>query len=138
MTYHRVCNKSNTTDDKCRAGTAYLCRAPEFTPWIFSGVRVPRSLYLCVMFCRSLFVLFCFGHCTVCLFTASDYPFGIFKLLFHLHVASDVITTSTKVCQFVSRPSKMYVLQTQWSSVSLTQLCYINCSRFYSGTLVFS
>ena len=36
---------------------------------VFSGVRVTRSLDLCVMFCRSLFVLFLlfsFGHCAVC------------------------------------------------------------------------
>ena len=32
-----VCNKSNTTDDKCGAGTGYLSRAPEFTPWILAG-----------------------------------------------------------------------------------------------------
>jgi len=28
---------------------------PEFTP-VFSGVRVVRSLVLCIVFCRSLFV----------------------------------------------------------------------------------
>jgi len=28
-----------------------------------SGVRVTRSLVICVMFCRSLFA---FGHCVVC------------------------------------------------------------------------
>ena len=28
-TYHRVCNKSNTTDAKCGSGTAYSSRAPE-------------------------------------------------------------------------------------------------------------
>ena len=35
---------------------------------VFSWVRVIRSLVLCVMFCRSLFVLlsFFFGHCVVC------------------------------------------------------------------------
>jgi len=35
------------------------------------------------MFCRSLFVLFSFGHCVVCgllRFTDYDYPFRIFKL----------------------------------------------------------
>ena len=50
----------------------------------FSGIRVTRSFVLCVMFCRSLFVLvsFFFCHCVVCpsWFTDSDYPFGIFKL----------------------------------------------------------
>ena len=34
---------------------------------VFSGVRVAPSLVLCAMFCRSLFVLFSFGHYVVCL-----------------------------------------------------------------------
>ena len=33
---------------------------------IFNGVRVTRSLVLCVMFCRSLFVLFSLGLCVFC------------------------------------------------------------------------
>ena len=39
------------------------------SPPVFSGVRVTRSFVLCVIFCRSLFVLctFSFGHCVVCL-----------------------------------------------------------------------
>ena len=48
----------------------------------FSGVRVTRSLVLCVCFvdrCLS-FCTFSFGHCVVCSFTDSDYHFGIFKL----------------------------------------------------------
>jgi hypothetical protein len=36
------------------------------SPWFFSGVCVTRSLVFCVMFCRSLFVLFLFGSCFVC------------------------------------------------------------------------
>ena len=38
------------------------------SPQVFCGVRVIRSLVLCVMFCRSLLVLltFFFGHCVVC------------------------------------------------------------------------
>jgi hypothetical protein len=64
------------------AGTAYPSGAPEFTPG-FSGVRVTRSLVLCVCFvdrCWS-FCTFSFGHCIVLLrYMDSDYPFGIFKL----------------------------------------------------------
>ena len=33
---------------------------------VFSGVRVTRSLVLCVMFCRSLFVLLFFFFCQLC------------------------------------------------------------------------
>jgi hypothetical protein len=51
---------------------------------VFSGVRVPRSLVLCVCFVdRSLsFCTFSFGQCVVCSSSIydSDYPFGIFKL----------------------------------------------------------
>ena len=48
-----------------------------------SGVRVTRSLVLCVVFCRSLFVLF---RLTIVLsvplwFTDFDYPFDIFILV---------------------------------------------------------
>jgi hypothetical protein len=32
MTYHQVCNKSNTTGDTCGAGTANPSGAPELTP----------------------------------------------------------------------------------------------------------
>ena len=45
------------------AGTTYPFGAPEFTP-VFSGVRVTRSLVLCV--CRSLFVLLSFFFWPLC------------------------------------------------------------------------
>jgi len=50
-----------------RAGTAYPSGAPVFTP-CFSGVRVIRSLVLCVCFldrCFS-FCTFSVDHCVVC------------------------------------------------------------------------
>ena len=57
------------------------------SPPVFSGVRVARSLALCVcVIDRCLFfVLF---HLAIVLsillrFTDSDYPFSIFKLFFH-------------------------------------------------------
>jgi hypothetical protein len=81
----------------CNIMEQELLTFPEhiFSPPVFSGVRVTRSivLYVCLMFCRSLFVLlsfffwllYClsFGYCIICLlarFTASDYPFGILDL----------------------------------------------------------
>ena len=36
------------------------------SPPIFSGVRVARSLVLCVMFCRTLFFLLLFCFCPLC------------------------------------------------------------------------
>ena len=69
MTYHRVCNKRNMMVATCGAGTAYhtvahwffvLCIL--FHSILLGGVvgRVSESLVLCVMFCRSLSVLFLF------------------------------------------------------------------------------
>jgi hypothetical protein len=53
------------------------------SPQVFCGVRVIRSLVLCVMFCRSLLVLLTFflaiALSVLLRFTDSDYPFGIFK-----------------------------------------------------------
>jgi hypothetical protein len=62
----------------------YPSGAPEFTP-VISGYRVARSSDFCVMFCRSLFVLLFLSFWSLCClfyfrFTASDYPFGIYKL----------------------------------------------------------
>jgi len=50
------------------------------SPSVFSGVRVTRSLVLCVMFCRSLFVLLVIVLSVLLRFMDFDYPFGIFKL----------------------------------------------------------
>ena len=63
-----------TTSATSGAGTSYPSGAPEFTP-VFSGVRVTRSLVLCVCFvdrCLS-FYTFSFGHCVVC--SSSIYGF---------------------------------------------------------------
>jgi hypothetical protein len=54
------------------------------TPLVFCGVHVAQSLVFCVVFCRSLFFLFPFGHGIVCLLaTVLSVPFSIysFKLL---------------------------------------------------------
>ena len=65
-------NYINTTGTTSGTGTVPL---PEhlISTSVFSGVRVTRTLVLCVVFCRSLFVLFYFGHCVVC--TSSRYGF---------------------------------------------------------------
>ena len=53
------------------------------SPPVLSGVLVNRSLVLCVMFCRSLFVLFLLAsfELSVLRFMDSDYLFDIFQLL---------------------------------------------------------
>ena len=71
----------------------------------FSGVPVTRSFILCVMFCRSLFVLFLLAIMLSVLlrFTDSDYLFGIFKLC--AHVTKDKLLV---ILVHIS-PSKAYI-----------------------------
>jgi hypothetical protein len=81
MTYHWVCNKSNTTSDTSGAGTAYPSGVPDFTPGFVWGLRFSSFSFLgflCVRVTKSktFFVVlldyyksFCslsFGHCIVC------------------------------------------------------------------------
>ena len=66
--------KSHILNSNSGAGTAYPSGAHEFTPRI-SGVRVTRSLVLCISFvdrCLS-FCTFSFGHCVDC--SSSIYGF---------------------------------------------------------------
>ena len=64
------------------AGTAtFQGWPPQFTSRVLGGYNVAQSLIFCVVFCISLFVLFLLAivlsvHLQ---FTASDYPFCIFK-----------------------------------------------------------
>ena len=89
---------------------------------VFSGVLVPR---LCVMFCRSLFVLFSV-HCVVCFFryTASDCPFGILDL--RLLIAPLVSFAHCVVC-----PSLIYGfwLPLWYLQTFLTPLLYFNVTN---------
>jgi hypothetical protein len=58
-----------------------LLTLPELTP-VFSGVRVVRSLVFCVVFCRSLFVIFLLTIVLFVLrFTDTDYHFGNIQTL---------------------------------------------------------
>ena len=56
------------------------------SPPVFSDVRVARCLIFCVVFYRSLFVLFSFLFAIVLsvllIFTAFEYTFGIRKLFY--------------------------------------------------------
>ena len=47
MTYHRVCNWSNTTDITSGSGTAYPSGAPEFTPGFQWGSCCSMFRFLC-------------------------------------------------------------------------------------------
>ena len=61
-----------------KSENVYSSRATEFT-FSFRSVRIGPFLVLCVVFCRSLFVLFLLVilFSVYLRFTASDYPFNI-------------------------------------------------------------
>jgi len=77
MTFHLGFNMSNIT------GAAYLSEVSKFTTILLVG-SCSQSLVICVVFCTTLFMLFVLFHLAILLsvlrFTASAYPFGIFKL----------------------------------------------------------
>jgi hypothetical protein len=80
----------NTTGATSGAETANPSEAPEFTP-VFSGVRVTRSLVLCVCFvdrCLSFGPFLLAIVLSVLLrYMDSDYLFGIFKLFLLLCIS---------------------------------------------------
>jgi len=82
ITYHRVCNKSNTTGATCGAETAYPFGTPKFIP-VFGVVCVVRTSVFFVMFCRLLYGLFLLVILlSVFRFTNVDYPLRTFKHFF--------------------------------------------------------
>ena len=75
MTYQRICNYINTTGATNQWNR--ICLPFLSSPLVFSGVRVTRSLVLCVcLLYRWLsFCPFIFGHCVVC--SSSMYGFWL-------------------------------------------------------------
>jgi hypothetical protein len=89
MTYHRVCHYINTTGATSGARTAHPSGAPEFTP-VFSGVRVTRSLVLCVCFvdrCLSFVPSLGVRRLSSVICRLSSVNFSHFKLLLRNHLA---------------------------------------------------
>ena len=77
---------NNTTDVTSVAETSNPSRAPELIP-VINGVRVFQFLDLCVVFCRSLFVLFrlTIVFSALLRFTDSDYPLSDLQTLLNEH-----------------------------------------------------
>jgi hypothetical protein len=77
------------------------------SPPVFSGVRVARSLVFCVVFCRSLFVLFLLAIVlSIHRCTNYDYPFGIFKLFSKLSFLVIFVRSIIKLLTFHHAPDK--------------------------------
>ena len=112
------------------------------SPPVFSGVLVTWSLVLCVMFCRSLFVLLSIVLSVLLRYTDSDYPFGIFKLFLYCY-GSLIVPILKSYC-----PRSYYVMAlstsicaitlvlVDWSFWILTQWSLaLNKGRYWSGVL---
>ena len=81
LTYHRVCNKSNTIGVTSGAGTVYPSGSPEFTPLFFWGsscsiLNLYFSVCCVVDHCLFIWQLYCVSFDWRFMIT----PFGIFKL----------------------------------------------------------
>ena len=115
---------------------------------VYSGVLVPR---LCVMFCRSLFVLFSV-HCVVCFFsiygfwlplwylrfTASDCPFGIFCQLCCMSfidlrlLIAPLVSSNFSYTAFIFQCDKYYLKTAiKWQLCVQIFIIYYLCN-FYS------
>jgi hypothetical protein len=108
MTYHQVYNYINTTGVTSGKGTAYPSGAPVFTPG-FSGIRVTRSLVLCVCFVH-LCLFFCpFFFWPSCCLSFFDLQIKITPLIssnssHHLHISKH----KTELCWLI-KPIYMYL-----------------------------
>ena len=108
---------------------------------IFSRVRVAQSLVFCVVFCRSLFCSFVIFLLAIVLsvllrFTASVYPFGIFKLFLsfcHVSFGHCVVCPSSIYCFCLP----LWYLQTLLVLLSFfsSPLC---CLSFFDLQLLFT
>ena len=65
MTYNRVCNQINTMGATSGAGTATFPEHLSSSP-VFIGVRVTRSLVLCVCFVAHCLSFCTFSFCPLC------------------------------------------------------------------------
>jgi hypothetical protein len=85
MTYHRACKKSNTTR-RLQLGNKELPTRPEH----LCSSHFAKSLVSSVLFCGSLLVFVVHFLLAIVFsilqndlrFEPSDYPFGVFKLVF--------------------------------------------------------
>ena len=78
------------------AASAFPYRPPSWCP-----VLVARSFVFCVVFCRSLFVLFLMAIVlSVLRFMDSDYPFGIFKLFLLVKFTRYLLLVNSYHCMY--------------------------------------
>jgi hypothetical protein len=141
--YHRVCSTNNTTGNTSGTGTADQSGAPEFTP-VCSGVRVARSLVFCVMFCRSLFILYLLAFDFLILITLLVSSNFSKQLYIWNRCKSNWYTISTFL--FLNRKSWLWSWNfivgylTDWSSSwyqlstregwdPINRFCYLNSNR---------
>jgi len=85
MSYSHVCNNSNTTGATCGAGTDYSF-----------GASSVFSVLCCVLYIIGLHIVL-FNMLFVLLrYMASDYTFGIFKLVLHVIIGAPISHDSNK------------------------------------------
>ena len=101
MNYHRICNQINTTSTTSGEGTAYLSRAPEFSPGFLWGLCY-AIFSLCVCFvdhCLSFcpFLPLCCPSFNLRILI-TPFGFGILKLFLRKAVIHFPIVSFVKTC----------------------------------------
>jgi len=106
-------------------------------PEHLSGVRVTRSLVLCVCFVDRYLSFCTFAHCLSILlrYTDSDYPFGIFKLFFELFRQCDIYCFSFQLYTCMNKHISYYDIRCQndcvWNDRSFKIITCINTDTTY-------
>ena len=109
------------------------------SPLFFSGVRVARSLVFCVVFCKSLFVLFSLDHCIVC--TSFNLWLLITPLISSNYSYKIFLNTSTIFIQFSFEFAELLIILIsdvfhvfKWSTifpVSIAESFILFCHLFW-------
>jgi len=102
------------------------------SPPVFSGVRIAQYLIFCVLFCRSLFVLFLLAIVlSVLRFTDSD--FGNFKLSGHNVLLSSSIECVSDCCfmptqqffSYIKARTSSFSVRWWWSPLCTRPTCWV-------------
>ena len=127
------------------AGTVYHSGTPEFTDGLL-WVRVTKSLVFCVMFCRSLFVLFVFfsfGHRIACQNTVVCFDWrtviyiyvcGKCRTQFMLPMEMSVTFTGVCANEIIPSINRSYVYKAKEGGYVRMSLRYIANSSWHWGS----
>jgi len=108
------------------------------SPQGFSGLRVAQSLVFCIVFCRSLFVLFFFWqsfHHVVCY---TYFKISFFNQTFRVHIHKNRIEHFIDMPKIWGRPYNPIILKTIWVTMAVNYIEAEEATAFSRCLLQFS